>query len=89
LSSQDNSRCFGKKMREIKIECSYSNKIISLDGRKFSVNLSEEKIGGYSVRCLELPQAISQGETKKEALTNVKEAIELVLEYSALKNKPR
>jgi len=76
-------------MREIKIECSYSNKIISLDGRKFSVNLSEEKIGGYSVRCLELPQAISQGETKKEALTNVKEAIELVLEYSALKNKPR
>ena len=76
-------------MREIKIECSYSNKIISLDGRKFSVILSEEKMGGYSVRCLELPQAISQGETKKEALTNVKEAIELVLEYSALKNKPR
>ena len=36
--------------------------------------------GGYSVQCLELPGAISQGETRDEALRNIKEAIELVLE---------
>ena len=36
--------------------------------------------GGYTVQCIELPVAISQGETKEEALENVKEAIELVLE---------
>ena len=36
--------------------------------------------GGYSVQCVELPGAISQGETREEALKNIKEAIELVLE---------
>ena len=30
--------------------------------------------------CVELPAAISQGETEEEAIRNVKEAIELVLE---------
>ena len=35
--------------------------------------------GGYVVKCLELPVA-SQGETKKEALSNIKEAIEGYLE---------
>jgi len=29
---------------------------------------------------VELPEAISQGKTEKEALANIKEAIELVLE---------
>ncbi len=29
---------------------------------------------------MELPEAISQGKTEKEALANIKEAIELVLE---------
>jgi predicted RNase H-like HicB family nuclease len=42
---------------------------------------------GYSIRCVELPEAISQGETKKEALSNIKEAIELVLDYLNLKAK--
>ncbi|HME18842.1 MAG TPA: type II toxin-antitoxin system HicB family antitoxin [Nitrososphaerales archaeon] len=57
-------------------------KSVSLNGgRRFTVALRQEKEGGYSVRCLELPQAISQGETKAEALTNIKEAIELSLEH--------
>ena len=50
-------------------------------GRRFTVVLHKEDIGGYSVRCVELPQAISQGETKEEALSNIREAIELVLEH--------
>jgi predicted RNase H-like HicB family nuclease len=50
-------------------------------GRRFTVALRKEKEGGYSVRCLELPQAISQGETKEEALRNIREAIELVLDH--------
>jgi predicted RNase H-like HicB family nuclease len=55
---------------------------VSLNGgRRFTVALRQEKEGGYSVQCLELPQAISQGETKAEALTNIKEAIELSLEH--------
>ena len=47
---------------------------------KYTIILEKEKEGGYSAQCLELPGAISQGETKEEALRNVKEAIELVLE---------
>jgi predicted RNase H-like HicB family nuclease len=47
---------------------------------KFSVILREEEGGGYSVQCVELPGAISQGETKKEALQNIKEAIQGYLE---------
>lgn len=47
---------------------------------KFTVILRLEKEGGYSVQCLELPGAISEGETKKEALRNIKEAIKGYLE---------
>jgi predicted RNase H-like HicB family nuclease len=45
-----------------------------------TVALKKEVTGGYSVRCVELPAAISQGETEEEAVRNVREAIELVLE---------
>ena len=63
-------------------------KNIRLNGdRRFTVSLRRETEGGYSVQCLELPQAISEGETKKEALANIKEAIELVLEH--LREKER
>ncbi len=45
----------------------------------FTVALKKEDTGAYSVRCVELPAAISQGETE-HALSNIREAIELVLE---------
>ncbi|UCF09191.1 MAG: type II toxin-antitoxin system HicB family antitoxin [Thermoplasmata archaeon] len=47
---------------------------------EFNVVLEPAEEGGYTVQCIELPAAISQGETKEEALKNIKEAIELVLE---------
>ena len=49
-------------------------------GRKFTVVLRKEDVGGYSVRCVEVPAAISQGETRADALKNVREAIELYFE---------
>ncbi len=61
-------------------------------GRKFTVVLDKEEDGGYSVQCVELPAAISQGDTKEEALKNIKEAIELVLEVleeKARKQRPK
>ena len=39
---------------------------------------SEE--GGYTVYVPSLPGCISEGDSKKQALTNIKEAIELYLE---------
>ena len=48
---------------------------------QFTVKLTEDKEdGGYTVQCIELPGAISQGDTIDEALENIKEAIMLVLE---------
>ena len=47
---------------------------------KYTVILEKEEECGYSAQCLELPGAISQGETKEEALRNIKEAIVAVLE---------
>lgn len=47
---------------------------------KFTVILRVEREGGYSVQCLELPGAISEGETKVEALKNIREAIKGYLE---------
>ncbi len=49
-------------------------------GIKFTVLLRKEDVGGYSVRCVELPGAISEGDAKKEALKNIKEEIALYLE---------
>jgi predicted RNase H-like HicB family nuclease len=46
---------------------------------KFTVILRKEE-GGYSVRCVELPGAISEGKTRKEALDNIREAIQGYLE---------
>ena len=47
---------------------------------KYTIILEKEEEGGYSAQCLELPGAISQGETKEEARNNIREAIEAVLE---------
>ncbi len=50
--------------------------------RKFTVVLEPADEGGFVVKCLELPVA-TQGETKEEALRNIKEAIEGYLEVKA------
>jgi predicted RNase H-like HicB family nuclease len=49
------------------------------DMRKFRIHVRKEE-GGYSGQCIELPAAISQGETLEELKENMKDAILLVLE---------
>jgi len=51
-----------------------------MEARKFTVRIEEPNEGGYSGQCLELPGAISEGETIEELKENMKEAIQLVLE---------
>lgn len=48
--------------------------------QKFTIYYRKEKEGGFSGRCIELPAAISQGETLEELKKNMTEAILLVLE---------
>jgi antitoxin HicB len=46
----------------------------------FKVILQKEEEGGFSVYVPALPGCASQGETEKEAMANIKEAIDLYLE---------
>ncbi|HEY0701568.1 MAG TPA: type II toxin-antitoxin system HicB family antitoxin [Candidatus Acidoferrales bacterium] len=46
----------------------------------FKVLLEPDEDGGYVVVCPSLPGCYSQGESVEEALTNIREAIELCLE---------
>ncbi len=48
--------------------------------RSFRVILEPNESGGYTVTVPLLPGCISEGDTKKEALANIKEAIELYIE---------
>ncbi len=48
--------------------------------RKFTVILETAEEGGYVVRCLEVPGAISQGDTREEALKNIADAIHGILQ---------
>ncbi len=47
---------------------------------KFKVVLEKAEEGGYVVYVPALPGCVSQGETKEEALENIKEAIEVYLD---------
>jgi predicted RNase H-like HicB family nuclease len=53
---------------------------------KYPVQIVECDEGGYFVKIPDLPECLSQGETAKEALKNIKEAKELWLE-SAFEDK--
>lgn len=53
--------------------------VVEAKGIKFTVILREEE-EGYSVQVVELPGCISQGKTRKEALSNIREAVEGYLE---------
>ncbi|MHA1785441.1 MAG: type II toxin-antitoxin system HicB family antitoxin [Candidatus Helarchaeota archaeon] len=47
---------------------------------KFKVILEENEDGGYTISVPSLPGCVSEGNTKNEALKNIKEAIQLYLE---------
>ena len=55
---------------------------------KFHVTLQKEPKGGYVVRCLELPGALSQGENEEDALANIKGAILTVLDMMREQGEP-
>jgi predicted RNase H-like HicB family nuclease len=48
----------------------------------YAVRLIAEDEGGYSVVVPDLPGCVSQGDTREEALENIKEAIQLYFEVA-------
>jgi predicted RNase H-like HicB family nuclease len=55
---------------------------------KFMVTLERDEDGVWVVECPSIPGCVSQGKTREEGLTNVKEAIALCLEVRAEKGMP-
>jgi len=47
---------------------------------RYTVVLEQEDDGGYVVSVPALPGCVSQGDNRSEALTNIRDAIELYLE---------
>ncbi len=47
---------------------------------KYTVVLEREADGGYSVYVPDLPGCASQGDTRDEAITNIREAMDLFVE---------
>lgn len=48
--------------------------------RKYRVVLWEEKEGGYSIKVPLVKGCFSQGDAREEALINIKESLELMIE---------
>lgn len=58
--------------------------------KTFTISLIKDPDSGwYAARCVELPEAISQGKSEAEAVKNVREAIELVLEERLERSKKK
>jgi predicted RNase H-like HicB family nuclease len=55
---------------------------------KFIISIDRDEDGVWVVECPSIPGCVSQGNTKEEALENIKEAIELCLEVRAEKGMP-
>ncbi len=50
---------------------------------EFPLILTPDPNGGFTVECPVIPGCISEGDTREEALANIREAIELCLENQA------
>lgn len=56
--------------------------------RRFRVLLEPNELGGYTVTAPVLPGCISEGDTREEALANIREAIELYIESLQADGEP-
>ena len=55
---------------------------------KLNVTVDRDEDGVWVVECPAIPGCVSQGQTKSQALENIKEAIALCLEVRAEKGLP-
>ena len=55
---------------------------------KFRVVIEPDEDGGFVAECLTLPGCVSQGKTRDEALTNIKDAIAGYLASLKKHNEP-
>lgn len=54
----------------------------------FNITIERDEDGIWIVECPSIPGCVSQGETKDEAIENIKDAVKLCLEVRAEKGLP-
>lgn len=54
---------------------------MKIRGRTFTYVVKRAEEGGYTARCIELPQVHTEGETLKELKKNMRDALNLALDY--------
>lgn len=54
----------------------------------FNITIERDEDGFWVVECPSIPGCVSQGETKTEAVENIKDAIKVCLEVRAEKGLP-
>ena len=55
---------------------------------RFNVTIDRDEDGKWIVECPSIPGCVSQGNTRDEALNNIREAIQLCLEVRAERGLP-
>ena len=55
---------------------------------KFNVTVDRDEDGAWIVECPSIPGCVSQGQTKEEALKNIKDAIAACLQVRAERGLP-
>jgi predicted RNase H-like HicB family nuclease len=55
---------------------------------KFNVTVDRDEDGAWIVECPSIPGCVSQGQTKQEALENIKDAIAACLQVRAERGLP-
>ena len=55
---------------------------------KITVTIDRDEDGIWVAECPSIPGCVSQGDTKEEALANIRKAIELCIEVRAEKGMP-
>lgn len=62
--------------------------IITKNGMVFNITIERDEDGVWITECPSIPGCVSQGETKDEAVENIKDAIKVCLEVRAEKGLP-
>ena len=60
---------------------------ITIDNTKYTVSVENDKGGWYCGQCADIPGALSQGKTLNELMDNMKDAIEIMIEWRDEKNE--
>lgn len=55
---------------------------------RFTITIDRDEDGAWVVECPAIPGCVSQGQTRDEALKNIREAITLCLEVRAERGMP-